>query len=223
MPATARRRRTLAEKLKWLRDMKVPKGEPPPSYEVTARQITKATDVSISGPYFWELTTGRTTNPKLHHLRALAKYFSVPVGYLADEQADSRQLEAELELLHALERDDVRDLNRPGTNDANGDLPIIQGLLGKLRMLDDFGDEDTRELTLRLTMLDADARKALTEILDDAEILKALEHENARDAAVRVARLSGGSQQAVLTMIDQLNRVEKSSGGRGQQPRSRTR
>ncbi|RKN56424.1 hypothetical protein D7231_34725, partial [Streptomyces klenkii] len=203
MPATDRTPRTLAQKLKWLRDLKAPKGEPPPSYEVTARQISAATGVSISGPYFWELATGRTTNPKLHHLQALAKYFSVPVGYLADDQADFHQLESELELLHTLKRGGVRDITIQGTQDTVADLPTIESLVGKLRTLNDLADDQTRDLAVRLTMLPPSTRKALDETLDDTDLLQALEIEHVRQLARTAAHLSPDHLTTLLTTATQ--------------------
>ncbi|MDT0342706.1 helix-turn-helix domain-containing protein [Streptomyces litchfieldiae] len=238
--APAAGRRTLGEKLKRLRDMKAPPGEPPPSYEITARQITETTGVSISGPYFWELVTGRTTNPKLHHLQALARFYGVPVAYLVDEQADFEQLESELELLHALKRGGVRDIKLEGFSGPGVDISTIQSLLGKLRLLDDFGDDETRETALRLKSLDpahqtelldalendhvrelALAANALAEdrittavgTISQSDLLDALAEDDVRRAARSLTHLTPASRQAVLALIDHLREVEGGAEG----------
>ncbi|MGP4112314.1 hypothetical protein ACTWP5_15545 [Streptomyces sp. 4N509B] len=199
-----RRQRTLAEKLQWLREMRAPRGEQPISYEATARRVTELTGVSISGPYFWELATGRTTNPKLHHLQALAGYFHVPVAYLADDGADFRQLEAELELLHTLTWQDVRRIELHGAATGPGaDLPTIQRLLSKLRVLEGFADDETRETALRLTALPPQQRAAFRPVLDDEELLQALESEHVRQLARMAACLTSEQLTAATEIIDQ--------------------
>lgn len=190
------RRRTLAEKLQWLRELKTPKGEQPASFEATARQITAATGVSISGPYFWELATGRTTNPKLSHLQALARFFNVPVGYLSDDDADFEQLESELELLHALKLRGVRNIRLQGPTDTGADLATIQGLLGRLDLLDISRDEEVRE---RLKMLGPSQRQALNEVITDIGLLEVLGDEDLRRLAYDAADLSD-DQMAVLAI-----------------------
>ncbi|WP_129840382.1 hypothetical protein [Streptomyces sp. RFCAC02] len=219
MPAKERdsartRPRTLAEKLQLLREMKVPRGELPPSYEITARQIVDSTGVSISGPYFWELVTGRTTNPKLHHLRALAQYFKVPVAYLADDDADFEQLEAELELLHALGRSGVRSIKVQGVGDSTADLATIQGLLGKVQLLESFGGKDLQELALRLRRLAEDQRHLLDEIAGDPELMSALKTGTVRDITRRASHLSDASQQAALAIVEHLHRTEQSAAAK---------
>ena len=185
-----RTQRTLAQKLQWLREITTPRGEQPPSYEATARRVAELTGVSISGPYFWELATGRATNPKLHHLRALARYFRVPVAYLADDGADFRQLKAELELLHALKTGGVRAIGLQGTKDAAADLPTLQALLGRLTLLEGFGDEEARETALRLQALPEDQRAVVHAILGDPVLLAALHDEDVRELARAATELS---------------------------------
>ncbi|MDT0446828.1 hypothetical protein [Streptomyces johnsoniae] len=232
-PAT--QRRTLAEKLKRLRDMKAPPGEPPPSYEITARQITQTTGVSISGPYFWELVTGRTTNPKLHHLQALARFYHVPIAYLADDHTDHHQLESELQLLHTLKHNGTHTIELQATDGESADLATVQRLLGKVRLLDDFGDEETREAAIRLSALepahrpqlldalenervreltltanalDDDRRATAAHTLGQRDLLDALADDDIQRAAVSLSQLTPASRQAVLALIDHLRQVE---------------
>jgi transcriptional regulator with XRE-family HTH domain len=198
---TTRRPRTLAEKLQRLRELKAPRGEQPPSYEVTARQVSAATGVSISGPYVWELVTGRTTNPKLHHLQALAKFFSVPVSYLIDEDADFEQLDSELELLHALKRGGVRDIRFQGVEGLSADLQTIQALLARLQLLDAFGDEDVRETAVRVKALSPEERYVLDQAIGDSALLDALQEDAVRSAALRVRALSPAQREVAVKLL----------------------
>ncbi|MDT0309761.1 hypothetical protein RM780_22790 [Streptomyces sp. DSM 44917] len=199
------RQRTLAEKLQWLRELKTPRGEQPPSYDMTARLISERTETSISGPYFWELATGRSTNPKLHHLRALARFFNVPVAYLAaDENADFEYLEAELELLHALKQRGVHDIRLHGATDVEADLATVQDLLGRLRQLDGPGGDQARETALRLAPLDPEQQQTLHDIIDDPPLLNALRSEPARTLTRAAADLDDTRTTTAATVLQQL-------------------
>ncbi|WP_326599284.1 hypothetical protein [Streptomyces sp. NBC_01803] len=217
MPDTAeyrarRKQGTLAQKLQWLRELKTPNGEQPPSYDMTARQVSQETGVSISGPCFWELATGRTTNPKLHHLQALARYFKVPVPYLADEEADFEQLDAELELLQALKQRGVRSIKLMGVTNAPADLPVIQNLLGRLRMLDGLADEEERETALRLATLSTSQRQALRQAVDGVDLMRALQDEKVRELIRLAARLRSDSLHTAAITLNQpavLEALEK--------------
>ncbi|MFG2737925.1 hypothetical protein ACGFX7_24270 [Streptomyces harbinensis] len=199
MPDTAdsRKRRTLAEKIQWLRELKTPRGEQPPSYDATARQISQETGVSISGPYFWELATGRTTNPKLHHLQALARFFTVPIAYLSDVEADFTQLETELELLRALKQRGVRTIKVQGAGQEPADLGTVQQLLGRLHQLEMSEDDDVRE---HITSLGAEQRDTVREIVADAAVLRALGDDQLRD----LVRAAAGLNTARLTTATAL-------------------
>jgi transcriptional regulator with XRE-family HTH domain len=188
------RRRTLAQKLQWLRELKAPRGEQPPSYEATARQIAERTGVSISGPYFWELATGRTTNPKLHHLQALARYFNVPVAYLTDDTADAARIETELELLRALKDRGVRHLKLQGTTEGSADQATVEGLLGRLQQLAPPDDDDIPQ---RLRALDPAQRRTVNEIVNDPTVLNALTDENLR----RLVRIAAALPEAHLESL----------------------
>ncbi|MEV1008374.1 hypothetical protein [Streptomyces sp. NPDC049881] len=206
-------RRTLAEKLQWLRELKTPRGEQPPSYEATARHISDVTGVSISGPYFWELATGRTTNPKLHHLQALARFFTVPIAYLSDDEADFTQLEAELDLLRMLKQRGVRKIKVNGAEQEPADLATVQKLLGRLRQHELAEDNDVRD---RLRSLGAEQRDTIREVLDDATILKALGEESLRDLLRAAAELTNDQLTTVGSMlrVPQLLDAVRSAGVR---------
>ncbi|MFK4184324.1 helix-turn-helix domain-containing protein [Streptomyces sparsogenes] len=102
-------RRSLAEKLQRLLDARTPKGGKRPSYDSIARAIN-VSGGSISGPYIWQLVTGKADNPKLAHLRDLARYFGVPVAYLVDDEAED-SITAQLEALRALKEEGVLGLD----------------------------------------------------------------------------------------------------------------
>ncbi|TXH56734.1 MAG: XRE family transcriptional regulator [Burkholderiaceae bacterium] len=63
----------------------------------------------MSVGYLSELRTGKATNPRLDHLKALADYFGVPLSYFTDDAA-SREIAEEMRLLRALRDNDVRSL-----------------------------------------------------------------------------------------------------------------
>jgi len=83
--------------------------QPPLSNAAAAEAITRATGVSISPAYLWQLRTGMKTNPTVQHLRAIAKYFGVAPSYLLDPGTDN-SIDAQLSLLQALRDAGVRDL-----------------------------------------------------------------------------------------------------------------
>ncbi|MEO3756516.1 hypothetical protein [Streptomyces sp. B6B3] len=191
---TGRAPRTLAEKLQWLRDLNTSRGESPPSYDATARLITKETGVSISGPYYWELVTGRTTNPKLHHLQAIARFFNVPVGYLSEDDTEFERFESELELLHTLKHRGVQNIELRGSTNTRTDLATVQTLLGRLQMLGTPGEEEVHE---RLNALNTRQRMTLRELVSDVTSLEAFENERLREL-VRTAANLRDDQLSVL-------------------------
>lgn len=79
------------------------------SNAAAAEAITKQTGVSISSGYMWQLRTGVKNNPTVQHLRAIAEFFGVAPSYLIDPGIDP-QVDAQLNLLHALRDSKVRDL-----------------------------------------------------------------------------------------------------------------
>jgi len=79
------------------------------SNAAAAEAITKQTGVSISSAYMWQLRTGVKNNPTVQHLRAIAEFFGVSPSYLIDPGIDP-QIDAQLNLLHALRDGKVRDL-----------------------------------------------------------------------------------------------------------------
>ncbi|SOD67190.1 hypothetical protein SAMN06297387_12921 [Streptomyces zhaozhouensis] len=195
--STTVRPRTLAEKLSLARESRTPRGEEPASFEVLARRITERTGVDISGAYLRELTTGRSTNPASHHLRALADYFALPVGYLADDDAGHERLAPELALLARLrQHDGTRGTEARDAPAGPDDLPTLRRVLDGLRQLDtgDPGDGATAP--------------RVPSIGTDPELLAALADSTVREIAARVGSLSPESRSTVLSLVIHLGRLQ---------------
>lgn len=56
-----------------------------------------ATDVGVSKAHIWELEKGRTNNPALSLVTRLADHFGVTVAYLANEEIDAPDGNADLQ------------------------------------------------------------------------------------------------------------------------------
>jgi transcriptional regulator with XRE-family HTH domain len=192
---TGRAPRTLAEKLQWLRELNTPRGESPPSYDVTARKITETTGISISGPYYWELVTGRTTNPKLHHLRAIARFFNVPVGYLSEDDTDFERFESALELLQALRQRGAEAVTGEDAGGGQVDLTTIQTLFGRLEVLGLPGGQEVHE---RLSALSSRQRATVHRIICNAALLEALDDKHLQELVSTAAHLSDGCRTSLL-------------------------
>jgi transcriptional regulator with XRE-family HTH domain len=64
----------------------------------------------IGRTYIWQLRKGERTNPTVLHLRSLAEFFGVPVGYFVDDIRSSDELDRRLTLAGAVDDSDVRDI-----------------------------------------------------------------------------------------------------------------
>ncbi|MEU7913964.1 XRE family transcriptional regulator [Microbispora bryophytorum] len=79
--------RSLADKIEWLIQNRWPAGSRPPKNNLeAAAAISEATGEELSSTTIWKLRTGRSDNPQLKTLKALAKFFSVPIGYFGDDE-----------------------------------------------------------------------------------------------------------------------------------------
>jgi transcriptional regulator with XRE-family HTH domain len=69
-----------------------------------AERINKESPVTISGAYIGELRSGKATDPRLSHLKALAMAFGVPTTYLvsADDDPALDDVEGDLSRLRAM-------------------------------------------------------------------------------------------------------------------------
>jgi transcriptional regulator with XRE-family HTH domain len=83
--------RSLGEKVEWLIQHMWPTDQPhPKTNNDVARAITAVTGEDVSGTSVWKLRTGRSANPTLKTLTALATFFKVPIGYFGeDEKSES--------------------------------------------------------------------------------------------------------------------------------------
>jgi transcriptional regulator with XRE-family HTH domain len=76
---------TLAERVEWLIARMWPAGAPPPSTNASAAAaISAATGTDLSHTALWKLRTGRSDNPTLKTITALAAFFRVPPSYFTD-------------------------------------------------------------------------------------------------------------------------------------------
>lgn len=80
--------RTLAQKIEWLIQNRWPAQQPGPGNNVEiAAAITRETGEDISSTTIWKLRTGRSDNPQFKTLKALARFFNVPIGYFGDDDS----------------------------------------------------------------------------------------------------------------------------------------
>jgi transcriptional regulator with XRE-family HTH domain len=78
--------RSLAAKIEWLIQNRWPADSRPPKNNVEAASaISEATGEELSSTTIWKLRTGRSDNPQLKTLKALARFFGVPIGYFGDD------------------------------------------------------------------------------------------------------------------------------------------
>ncbi len=84
--------RSLADKLNHLFATVRPDPDREYSNEHVAAAI-RATGISISQSYIWQLRKGKKTNPTLRHLQALAEFFGVPAAYFVDDATTDRVTE----------------------------------------------------------------------------------------------------------------------------------
>ncbi|MEV5440867.1 hypothetical protein AB0K80_33420 [Streptomyces sp. NPDC052682] len=168
--------RTLAEKLTALRDGLAAEGGKPPSWNTLAREISKQTGVPISGPYLWELATGKPgTNVTLRHLKALSEYFKRRISYFVDDEvAFEDDTQAQLDLLRELRRLGVRNIRLQNVQPGEADRETVQGLLARLQTLDALGDEGVRKVALGASALSPEQRRTLSDLADQPGLLDAL-------------------------------------------------
>jgi transcriptional regulator with XRE-family HTH domain len=168
--------RTLAEKLTALREGLASEGGKPPSWNTLAREISEQTGVPISGPYLWELATGKPgTNVTLRHLKALSDYFHRRISYFVDDEvAFEDDTQAQLDLLRELRRLGVRNIRLQNAGPGTADRETVQALLARLQTLDVLGDEGVREVALGASALSPEQRKILSDLAAQPGLLGAL-------------------------------------------------
>jgi transcriptional regulator with XRE-family HTH domain len=126
----------LAERLDHLFATVHPQDRKPYTPKEVAEAINQAAGQRvISAVYLWELKTGRSDNPTLKHIAALAAFFGVSPVYFFDDAGKSP--DALPPTLHAaLARDEVREvaLRAAGLSDAS--LQAIRGMIDSARALE---------------------------------------------------------------------------------------
>lgn len=100
---------SLAVKLRELRQMK----------GVSLQKVADA--VEVSKAHIWELEKGLSTNPGLELLTRLSSYYSVPVGFLADEHIPAH---------HAAPKQFFRDF---GSQLSDGDWSALRAMAEHLK------------------------------------------------------------------------------------------
>lgn len=100
---------SLAQRLERLFATVRRRDERPMSNAAAAKAITEKTGVSISSAYLWQLRSGKSTNPTVEPLRAIAEFFGISPSYLIDPEVDPK-IEAQLELIQVLRDAGIRDL-----------------------------------------------------------------------------------------------------------------
>jgi len=100
---------SLAARLERLFDTLRRRDERPISNAAAAKAITEKTGYSISAAYLWQLRSGKSTNPTVEPLRAIAEFFGIAPSYLIDPEIDPK-IEAQLELIQVLRDAGIRDL-----------------------------------------------------------------------------------------------------------------
>lgn len=104
------------------------------SHAAAAAAITEETGVQISSSYLWHLRTGSQTNPKMHHLRAIAKFFGVSPASLV---ADTDEVDDQREELNMLMRDrGVRNVAMRAYGISPQAQSLVEGLLDRRRELE---------------------------------------------------------------------------------------
>ena len=127
----------LAAKLNKLFEVMRKPTQPQLSNAAAAEAITKATGVSISPAYIWQLRSGMKTNPTVQHLRAIAEFFGVPASYLIDRDTDEKT-EAQLGLMQALRDAGVRDLAMRTSGLTPQAISSLAAMVDEVRKLQDL-------------------------------------------------------------------------------------
>jgi transcriptional regulator with XRE-family HTH domain len=116
-----------------------------PSYEQVARSINEGEGRSvISGPYVWELATGKTTNPRIHHLEALAKWAGTDLRYFFDSDYATR-VEPQLMLLAQLKESGVLNVALRARDLSDSSREHLGAIIDHLRSLEGLEADKTDE------------------------------------------------------------------------------
>ncbi|MFF5085325.1 helix-turn-helix domain-containing protein [Actinoplanes sp. NPDC000266] len=146
---------TLQERLAYLFDKMRPAGKPRYTYRQASDAIREDQGFTMSGAYIHQLTTGERVNPRIDQVRALARFFGVPPGFLlGDEGSDivAEQIERLQQAKEAKERlqklDDamkdpsVRLVALKARNLSPSHLGLVSAVLDEVLRLEGKEDDD---------------------------------------------------------------------------------
>ncbi|MER7049203.1 MULTISPECIES: XRE family transcriptional regulator [Streptomyces] len=132
----------LAERVQRLIELRTPAGSRRPSYDQIARSINDTAGRNvISGAYIWELATGKTTNPRIHHLEALAGWGGTDVRYFFDDAYASR-VEPQLNLLWRLKASGVLNVALRAQGLSHSSREQVGTMVDHLRSLEGLKEPD---------------------------------------------------------------------------------
>lgn len=136
------RPRTVAEKLDRLWRVMGPKRRPE-TYQQVADAINARSGesgVSISHATIWQLRTGKSTDPRLSHLQALADHFGVPLGYFTDDEVAAR-VDRDLDLVAAMRDTGVRQVALRARGLSPETLRAITTMIDAARTLEGLNED----------------------------------------------------------------------------------
>ena len=114
--------------------------------EYSYREIEELAGGAITSTSIWKLRTGRTQNPSLKTLQALATAFQVPVSYFFVEEVSKDDIPAYLQQYHDEKMVEQIALRAKGLDD-NGKQAILDMInyVRKAQGLDNNGEEESAE------------------------------------------------------------------------------
>ncbi|SLF51732.1 hypothetical protein [Mycobacteroides abscessus] len=100
-----------------------------------AAEISEASGVKFTRQYFWELRTGKVTDPKLGVITALANYFRVKPSYFTDPGMDESNSKR-MKLLAAMREGGVEGLSLRATGLSDATIARVTTILDSARELE---------------------------------------------------------------------------------------
>lgn len=131
----------LRDKLAELIDAWYPNERTRPGYARLAAEIREHTGHRMSGTYLWELATGRKQNVTQETLRTLATFFDVPVDYLLDDRARTRE-PVDPESIRALRDPRIRAIAVAASGLSKASLDAILTIVEQARTVEHLNAPD---------------------------------------------------------------------------------
>lgn len=105
------------------------------TYEQVARALERQTGLVVSASYLWRLRSGKSDNPTLKHLEALATFFGVsPLYFFQDTEAPARQQDEQLE--NSLRDRHVREIVRELHGLSSSSVAAIAAMVRSARRIE---------------------------------------------------------------------------------------